>query len=106
MTESEYINLIVNRLNQIADTCETDNGKLDKLILQSELSERKTVCVPEKKLLDTFELCELLHISKRTLARYKKEKALPYLKIKRLCFYRREDVIRFIENYGKKKTDG
>ena len=91
MTESEYINLIVNRLNQIADTCETVNGKLDKLILQSELSERKTVCV---------------HISKRTLARYKKEKALPYLKIKRLCFYRREDVIRFIENYGKKKTDG
>ena len=54
MTESEYINLIVNRLNQIADTCETVNGKLDKLILQSELSERKTVCVPEKKLLDTF----------------------------------------------------
>ena len=55
-----------------------------------------------ERLYDNFDLCQMLHISKRTLQRYRTQIGLPYQMLNQKVFYRESDVIRFIEeNFDK-----
>lgn len=61
------------------------------------------------RLLDNYDLCRMLNISKRTLQRYRTSGELPYEMIYHKTFYRESDVLRFIErnfsNFRKLKKD-
>lgn len=57
-------------------------------------------------LLDNQDLCQLLHISKRTLQRYRSIGELPFQTVYKKTYYRESDVHKFIrENFKKKRND-
>ena len=62
-----------------------------------------------ERLLDNYDLCRMLNISKRTLQRYRTSGELPYEMIYHKTFYRESDVLRFNErnfsNFRKLKKD-
>ena len=62
-----------------------------------------------ERLLDNYDLCRMLNISKRTLQRYRTSGELHYEMIYHKTFYRESDVLRFIErnfsNFRKLKKD-
>ncbi|MCD7902154.1 MAG: helix-turn-helix domain-containing protein [Bacteroides sp.] len=51
-----------------------------------------------ERLLDNHDLCELLHVSKRTLQRYRTSGELPYQTIYHKTYYKESDVEVFIRN--------
>lgn len=51
--------------------------------------------------LNNEEVCDLLHISKRTLQTYRDTGTIPYSKIGRKCYYKTSDVERFINQKQK-----
>ena len=57
------------------------------------------------KLLDMNQVSELLKVSKSTLARWKKERMIPYIKIGRKTLFDYEDLLKLIEDnkIGKEK---
>lgn len=57
-------------------------------------------------LLDNQDLCQLLHVSKRTLQRYRSLGELPFQTIYHKTSYKESDVHTFIrENFNKKKNN-
>jgi len=55
-------------------------------------------------LLDNQDLCQLLHVSKRTLQRYRSLGELPFQTVYHKTYYKESDVHTFIrENFNKKK---
>jgi hypothetical protein len=54
----------------------------------------------DEKLLDNQDLCLMLHISPRTLQRYRSEGSLPFLKYGQKIYYKAADVREFIYSHG------
>lgn len=55
-------------------------------------------------LLDNQDLCQLLHVSKRTLQRYRTSGELPFQTVYHKTYYKQSDVNTFIRtNFNKKK---
>lgn len=69
----------------------------------SRTAEQSLSVLPDgDRLLDNYDLCRMLNISKRTLQRYRTFGDLPYQMIYHKTFYRELDVLRFIElNFSK-----
>ena len=59
--------------------------------------QNRSVLPDGDRLLDNYDLCKMLNISKRTLQRYRTSGDLPYQMIYHKTFYRESDVLRFIE---------
>ena len=57
-------------------------------------------------LFDNQDLCQLLHVSKRTLQRYRSSGELPFHKLNQKTFYKESDVHAFILENFKKKING
>lgn len=56
-------------------------------------------------LFDNQDLCQLLHVSKRTLQRYRSSGELPFHTLYQKTFYKESDVHAFIrENFNKKRN--
>ena len=70
--------------------------KLDKIIRLLEKPTAATiqdsVVETAKELYTTNELCAILRVSKRTLARYRQKKKIPYYMIDRKCYYKVNEV--------------
>jgi hypothetical protein len=67
----------------------------------------KEVFDRDEKLLDNQDLCFMLHISKRTLQRYRTEGGLPYMKYGQKIYYKASDVKEFVNrncDYWDKKA--
>jgi DNA repair protein RadC len=58
--------------------------------------------VDGEKLLDNYDVCKLLNISKRTLQRYRDSKDLPFQMIYHKTFYKESDVLKFIQEHFSK----
>ena len=57
-------------------------------------------------LFDNQDLCQLLHISKRTLQRYRSTGDLPFHKVHQKTYYKESDVHTFIRESFNKKRNG
>jgi hypothetical protein len=58
-------------------------------------------------LLDNQDLCQLLHVSKRTIQRYRNTGQLPFQRLYNKTYYKSSDVKEFIiNNFNKKEGDG
>ena len=87
-------------------------GKLSKMINEvgkdlKSLINTNEVFDKDDKLLDNQDLCFMLHVSKRTLQRYRTEGGLPYLKYGQKIYYKASDVKEFVNrncDYWDKKT--
>jgi hypothetical protein len=55
------------------------------------------------KLLDNQDICLLLGITKRSLARYRQKKLIRYYQVDRKTYYKASEVQEFLKTRGKKK---
>jgi hypothetical protein len=79
--------------------------KLDKSVREigknfKSLINTNEVIEKNEKLLDNQDLCFMLHVSKRTLQRYRTEGGLPYLKRGQKIYYKASDVKEFLNRTG------
>jgi len=75
------------------------NAKLDRI----EEKLRKfdaTEYFEKSKILTIDETCDLLHVSKRTLQRYRDERLIQYSQTGSKIIFRMEDVLQFLEDRG------
>lgn len=84
----ELRKLIVSRLDGI-------DRKLDRMIKIRDAMEGD-------KLLDNQDLCLLLGITKRSLARYRQKKIIRYYQVDRKTYYKASEVQEFLKTKGKK----
>lgn len=76
------------------------------VVLERIVDQLKTLKGEEKKeerLLDNQDICQMLHVSKRTLQRYRSSGDLPYQMIYHKTFYKEGDVKEFIRKHFSKK---
>lgn len=84
----EMFKAIVERLSKIQDT-------LDRMIRQRD-------CFDGDTMLDNHDLCQMLNITKRTLARYRQKKLIRYYTIDRKVFYRASEIREFLKEVKDK----
>ncbi len=73
-------------------------------ILIDDLKERNKegkLYIRGERMYDSIELRKILLMGKRTLQRYRSSGQLPYMKLRRTCYYRESDVVRLLEEDGK-----
>jgi len=77
--------------------------KIDKTF--EKMGKRKNMLDGEM-LLDNQDLCQLLHVSKRTLQRYRDTGELPFQTVYHKTYYKESDVHAFIRtNFNKRQGD-
>ena len=62
---------------------------------------RQTSALDGDKLLDNQDMCELLGITKRTLARYRQKKLVTYYMIDGRTYYKSSEVKEFLNRKGR-----
>lgn len=67
--------------------------------------ERREFGIDGERLLDSQDLCELLKVTKRTIERYRREKRLPFLKIKGKVFFKFSDIQSCMKRIESKRFD-
>lgn len=89
LLEKEYFDVWMRRIIEVLERIESKQKppkKPEYMVLEN-----------GEKLLDNFDLCRMLHVSKRTLQRYRTEFGLPYQLLNQKTYYRESEVLRFIE---------
>jgi len=86
--ESEAFQKLVNQLEAI----------------NTKLNEQKESTPLSDVWMDNQDVCELLHISKRTLQHYRDSGKLPFSQIGAKIYYKASDVDGFLEDNYKKKA--
>lgn len=76
-------------------------SKLEEVLNRMDKPEEKeeVPLVDGERLLDNYDVCRMLNISKRTLQRYRSLGQLPYHMIYHKSFYKESDVLKFIETH-------
>lgn len=69
----------------------------DKII--ATLANKKINTIDGEELLDNFDLCAMMHVSKRTLQRYRSSGLLPYQMILHKTYYKQSDVQTFMREH-------
>jgi len=81
------------------------SGRFDRLDTVMDSVKSKHNMLDGERLLDNQDLCELLHVSKRTLQRYRSSGELPYKTIYHKTYYKESDVEEFIRsNFAKRAS--
>ena len=92
--EKEYFDGWMRRIMERFDMLEK---------LQLPLPEKSRPLLPDgDMLLDNYDLCQLLNVSKRTLQRYRSSGELPFQMIYHKTFYKESDVMHFVETHFSK----
>lgn len=81
-------------------------GRFDSLDNNLEKMSGRYNFLDGERLLDNQDVCQLLHISKRTLQRYRSSGELPYQTIYHKTYYRESDVDTFIQTHFTKGENG
>lgn len=77
--------------------------RFDKIEDRLNRMNRQTSALDGDKLLDNQDMCELLGITKRTLARYRQKKLVAYYMIDgRTTYYKSSEVEAFLNQKGKR----
>ena len=77
-------------------------GRFDRLDENLEKMSGRYNFLDGERFLDNQDVCQLLHISKRTLQRYRSSGELPYQTIYHKTYYRESDVEVFIQTHFTK----
>ena len=81
-------------LHQIMERFDKIEDKLGRM-------NRQTSALDGDKLLDNQDMCELLGITKRTLARYRQKKLVTYYMIDGRTYYKLSEVKEFLNRKGR-----
>lgn len=83
----EMLDRIMQRFDKVDKTLERMNKLRD--------------CLDGDALLDNYDLCKLLGVTKRTLARYRQKKLVSYYLIDGRTYYKSSEVQEFLHRRGK-----
>lgn len=86
-TKSEMFEMIMQRFDRLDRKVERLNKLRD--------------CFDGDKLLDNQDMCMLLGVTKRTLARYRQKKLVRYYMIDGKTYYKASEIDEFLNNKGK-----
>ena len=75
--------------------------RFDKIDRTLERMNKLKDCLDGDTLLDNYDLCQLLGITKRTLARYRQKKLVTYYMIDGRTYYKASEVEAFLNQKGK-----
>ena len=75
--------------------------RFDKIDRALERMNKLKDCLDGDTLLDNYDLCQLLGITKRTLARYRQKKLVTYYMIDGRTYYKASEVEAFLNQKGK-----
>ena len=75
--------------------------RFDKIDRALERMNKLKECFDGDTLLDNYDLCQLLGITKRTLARYRQKKLVTYYMIDGRTYYKASEVEAFLFRKGK-----
>lgn len=78
---------------QIMERCE----KIEQML---ERSNKLKECLDGDTLLENYDLCQLLGVTKRTLARYRQKKLIRYYMIDGRTYYKSSEVKDFLKSKG------
>ena len=84
-------------LHQIMERFDKIEDKLGRM-------NRQTSALDGDKLLDNQDMCELLGITKRTLARYRQKKLVTYYMIDGRTYYKSSEVKEFLNRKGQRTS--
>ena len=105
MRNRDYDTRLLEMMRDISEHLNRQDKELELIVhkIDEELhASHQEEC---EHLLDNQDLCDLLHVSKRTLQRYRTSKMIPYFQLKHKIYYKLHDVHEFIEKYIK-PSDG
>ena len=72
--------------------------RFDRIERALERMNKLKECLDGDTLLDNYDLCRMLHVSKRTLQRYRSKCGLKYRMLNQKAFYKESDVQQFIRD--------
>lgn len=75
--------------------------RFEKLERTLERMNRIKDCLDGDTLLDNYDLCRLLGVTKRTLARYRQKKLIRYYMIDGRTYYKASEIQEFLQMKGK-----
>lgn len=75
--------------------------RFDKIEVRLNRMNRQTAALEGDKLLDNQDMCELLGVTKRTLARYRQKQLVTYYMIDGRTYYKASEVEEFLNQKGK-----
>lgn len=75
--------------------------RFEKLERAFERMNRLKDCLDGDTLLDNYDLCRLLGVTKRTLARYRQKKLIRYYMIDGRTYYKASEIQEFLQIKGK-----
>lgn len=75
--------------------------RFEKLERAFERMNRLKDCLDGDTLLDNYDLCRLLGVTKRTLARYRHKKLIRYYMIDGRTYYKASEIQEFLQIKGK-----
>ena len=75
--------------------------RFDKIEDRLNRMNRQTAALEGDKLLDNQDMCELLGVTKRTLARYRQKKLVTYYMMDGRTYYKASEVQEFLNRPGK-----
>lgn len=92
----EEQNILTTSDEQIADTL---NMMHKANIKAAKMTETYIPTMGGERLLTDKQLGDFLHVSRKTLQIYRKEKLLPYIELKGKCLYRESDIERILRKH-------
>ncbi len=75
--------------------------RFDKMERAFERMNKLKDCLDGDTLLDNYDLCRLLGVTKRTLARYRQKKLIRYYMIDGRTYYKASEIQEFLQVKGK-----
>jgi hypothetical protein len=75
--------------------------RLDRIDEKLQIKKQEVQPLDGDKLLDNQDMCMLLGVTKRTLARYRQKKLIRYYSIRGRVWYRASEVKEFLQKKGK-----
>ena len=78
--------------------------RFDRIERALERMNKLKECLDGDTLLDNYDLCRLLGITKRTLARYRQKKLVTYYMIDGRTYYKASDIRAFVQENADCKT--
>lgn len=75
--------------------------RFEKIERMLERMNKLKECMEGDTLLDNYDMCQLLGITKRTLARYRQKKLVTYYMIDKSTYYKASEIEAFLNQKGK-----
>lgn len=91
-TDRETLQMMLHQIMERFDRIEDRLSRMN----------RQTSALDGDKLLDNQDMCELLGITKRTLARYRQKKLVTYYMIDGRTYYKSSEVEAFLNQKGRR----